>query len=90
MLSTILRRAGFAPNRDFGLRLLAPALAALAGACSTTAPASPYGGPDPADAAAPVAPVTDVGVRGAYESARPVEPRSWRERNERVAPERRP
>lgn len=68
-----------------------PTVLALAVAgCSFTPPPSPYAGPDPADAAAAVRPVTDVSVLGAYQSFRPVTPRSWREQNERVAPQPRP
>jgi hypothetical protein len=66
------------------------ALALLVSACSYTPPSSPQAGPDPADAAAQVRPVTDVSVRGPYQSFRPVAPRSWREQNERVAPPTRP
>ena len=66
------------------------AFALLASSCTWTPPAAPQAGLDPADAAAPVRPVTDLSVRGAYQSFRPVTPRSWREQNERVAPQPRP
>lgn len=66
------------------------AAALLVASCSWTPPSAPFAGPDPADPAASVRPVTDVSVRGAYESFRPVEPRAWRERNERVGPQARP
>lgn len=66
------------------------ALLILASGCSWTPPLAPQAGADPADAAAAVRPVTDISVRGAYQSFRPVEPRSWREQNERVAPQPRP
>ena len=74
---------------------LAPAIAPAAlvlvlSGCSWTPPSAPFAGADPADPAAPVRPVTDVSVRGAYQSFRPVEPRGWRERNERVGPQARP
>jgi len=62
----------------------------LLSACSWTPPSPPFAGPDPADLNVPVDPVTDVSVRGAYQSFRPVAPRSWREQNERVAPQPRP
>lgn len=55
--------------------------------CSWTPPAAPSGGPDPADASVQVRPVTDTLVIGPYQSFRPVTPRSWREQNERVAPQ---
>ena len=66
------------------------ALLFLASGCSWAPPSAPQAGADPADAAAAVRPVTDTSVRGAYQSFRPVEPRSWREQNERVAPQPRP
>ncbi len=71
----------------------APAIAGallLLSACSFSPPQAPYAGGDPADSRAPVRPVTDTGVIGAYQSQRPVAPRDWREQNERVAPQRRP
>jgi hypothetical protein len=74
----------------FRLPALAPVVLAFATAGCFTPPSAPQAGPDPADAAAPVRPVTDVSVRGAYESFRPVTPGSWREQNERVAPQPRP
>ncbi len=70
--------------------LLPAALALLASGCTWTPPSAPQGGLDPADAAASVRPITDVSVRGTYQSFRPVAPRSWREQNERVAPQPRP
>ena len=60
---------------------------ALVAGCSWTPPSAPHAGPDPADASAQVRPVTDTGVIGPYQSFRPVAPRSWREQNERVAPQ---
>lgn len=68
----------------------AAALALLLSGCNWDPPADPYFGPNPADPAAAVSPVTDVSVRGPYQSFRPVQPRSWREQNERVAPQPRP
>ncbi len=75
----------------FRAPVLAPAaiLLAVAG-CSWNPPSAPQAGPDPADVSVPVRPVTDIGVTGAYQSFRPVTPRSWREQNERVAPPARP
>ncbi len=76
----------------FLLRLpaAAPVAAALLVASCSWTPPAPFTGPDPADVNVPVDPVTDVSVRGAYQSIRPVAPRSWREQNERVAPQSRP
>lgn len=70
--------------------LLPAAIVLLASGCTWELPSAPQAGPDPANAAAPVRPVTDVSVRGDYQSFRPVAPRSWREQNERVAPQARP
>lgn len=72
------------------LGILLAAFAFLASGCSFTPPSTPYAGPDPANAAAPVRPVTDVSVLGLYRIFRPVTPGSWREQNERVAPQPRP
>jgi hypothetical protein len=66
------------------------ALVLLASGCAWAPPMAPQPGLDPADASAAVRPVTDVSVRGGYRSFRPVAPRSWREQNERVAPQPRP
>lgn len=71
------------------LAMPAALVLAIAG-CSWTPPAAPQAGPDPADVNAQIRPVTDIGVTGAYQSFRPVEPQSWREQNERVAPPARP
>lgn len=60
-------------------------LAALAQGCSAMT-AAPLGGPDPSDPAVPVAAVGYRSTVGSYVRQRPVEPRSWREQNERVAP----
>lgn len=65
-------------------------LALVVGGCSWAPPVLPRTGPDPADAGAQVRPVTDAAVIGPYQSFRPVTPRSWREQNERVAPQPRP
>jgi hypothetical protein len=61
------------------------ALSVFAAACAVVPPV-PYAGPDPADAAAPVPAVGYRSTIGAYQSQRPVEPASWREQNERIAP----
>lgn len=65
--------------------LAAVALAAGLSACVAT-PSALLGGVDPSD---PSSPVPTTGYRstlGSYVSQRPVEPGSWREQNERVAP----
>lgn len=43
-------------------------------------------GPDPADGKIPVAGATYVPVTAGNSDYRPVEPKPWREQNERVAP----
>jgi hypothetical protein len=55
-------------------------------ACSAST-ASPWRGPDPSDASVRVTPARYHSTVGAYVSQRPVEPRPWRELNERVAPQ---
>jgi hypothetical protein len=65
-------------------------LAFLIVGCSWTLPVSPQAGPAPADANLHVRPITDAPVTGPYQRFRPVAPRSWREQNERVAPQPRP
>lgn len=58
--------------------------------CAATPPPSPFAGNDPADAVQPVPSTVPQNYMGAYTGRRPVEPLSWREQNERVAPGRRP
>ena len=60
-------------------------LAALAQGCSAIT-ASPFSGPDPSDPTVRVPTVSYRSTIAAYASQRPVEPRSWRDQNERVAP----
>lgn len=67
-------------------RIALGAIAFAAAGCTAAPPTFPVAGPDPADAAVPVPPVTDISTIGAYTSYRPVSPRPWREQNERVAP----
>jgi len=62
-------------------------LAALAGSC---APRSPFVGPEPSDPSARTRPVGYRSTLAPYVSQRPVEPTSWQEQNERVAPSARP
>ena len=77
--------------RPFRVPAIVPmALALLAIGCTYTPPTLPGSGPDPSDAAAQVRPLTDRSVVGPYQSFRPAAPGSWREQNERVAPQRRP
>lgn len=59
-------------------------------ACSTAPPPGPYAGNDPADSAQPGSTIAPDSYLGVYVVRRPVEPLSWREQNERVAPGRRP
>jgi hypothetical protein len=63
------------------------ALAALAAGCSALT-ASPARTPDPSDPSVLVPPARYRSAFGAYTSQRPVEPRPWREQNDRVAPKR--
>jgi starvation-inducible outer membrane lipoprotein len=66
---------------------LAPVVALfLAGCASAPSPMLAQG--DPADAQTPVRQVTYRPVTAGYQSQRPVEPRPWREQNDRVAPAR--
>jgi len=64
--------------------IAATALAAMLAACSQ-APQR-FLAPDPSDPRAPAAPAAYRPVLGAYESQRPVEPQSWRDQNDRIAP----
>jgi hypothetical protein len=61
-------------------------LGPLIQACSATN-ASPWRGPDPSDPSVRVAPASYRSTIGGYASQRPVAPLSWREQNERVAPQ---
>jgi hypothetical protein len=84
-----VRSAASARQRD-ALRLAAAALLiALVQGC-TAITASPVSGPDPSDPNARVRPVSYRSAIAGYASQRPVEPRSWREQNERVAPAPKP
>jgi hypothetical protein len=72
------------------LRLSGPiaallSVALLAAGC--TAPPPPLAGADPADPAARVAAAGYRSTLSGYRSQRPVEPGSWIEQNQRVAPE---
>jgi len=65
--------------------VVAALLIALAPACSAVT-ASPWHGPDPSDPSVRVPPTAYRSTIGGYASQRPVEPRPWREQNQRVAP----
>ena len=61
-------------------------VSAALGACSVAS--SQGSGPHPADPQARVPAASYRPVTGGYASQRPVEPLPWRERNERVTPQR--
>ncbi len=65
------------------------ATALALGGCAATLPADPIG-PDPADSAVPVAAPRYVPVTSGTADYRPVEPKPWRDMNDRVAPRRTP
>lgn len=58
-------------------------------ACVRT-PSQPFIGPDPSKAGISVSAVSDRSTLGSYVSQRPVEPKSWREQNDRIAPPTKP
>ena len=60
-------------------------LALLVQGCGTTA-SSPFRGPDPSNPSARIRPTDYRSTVAPYSSRRPVDPVSWREQNERVAP----
>jgi hypothetical protein len=60
-------------------------LATVAQGCSV-APTASFGGPEPSDPSVRVAGAAYRSTFRSYLSQRPVEPRPWREQNERVAP----
>jgi hypothetical protein len=76
-----------APKRSSSAILIALFAAFVLAGCSAT-PAPILAQTDPADALAPVRPVAYRPVTAGYQSQRPVEPRPWREQNDRVAPSR--
>lgn len=79
-----------APDRSTSAILKTAALlfaASLLAAC-TASPAVTLAQGDPADPAAAVRPAGYRPVTAGYQSQRPVEPRPWREQNDRVAPAR--
>lgn len=82
-----LRRA---PDRSRPaiLKSAAALLAVLLLAACTASPAVTLAQGDPADPAAAARPAAYRPVTAGYQSQRPVEPRPWREQNDRVAPAR--
>jgi hypothetical protein len=68
------------------LRCLCVAALCLPAAACFGASERPLAGRDPADPAARVPPAAYRSTLGPYARQRPVEPASWREQNERVAP----
>lgn len=78
------------PPRTLCLGLASLTGTLLLSACNWSPPAGPYAGSDPTTVGTPVKPITDTGVIGVYQSLRPVDPRDWREQNQRVAPQPRP
>jgi hypothetical protein len=83
-VSTRSRSAALA-QRGRALPFAAGLLAALAHGC-TAITGPPSIGPDPFDPNVRVPAVSYRSTVAAYASQRPVEPRSWREQNESVAP----
>ena len=81
-----IRSAAFVRHGKI-LPLAAVGLLALVLQGCSASTASPWRGPDPSDASVRVAPAGYRSTMGAYVSQRPVEPRPWREQNERVAPQ---
>ena len=72
------------------MKIVLVATLALALSACASAPTRPFAGADPSDPAARVRPVTYQSTIGPYASQRPVEPKSWREQNEGVAPAQKP
>jgi hypothetical protein len=67
------------------MKSIAIAALLLASACKPLT--SPVAGTDPSDPDAPAPRVRAQSPLATYSSQRPVEPASWREQNERVAPQ---
>lgn len=67
------------------MKFFAIAVALLAAACKPVS--VPVAGADSADPSVPVPATRYQSALGPYVSQRPVAPSSWRERNERVAPQ---
>jgi hypothetical protein len=71
----------------FAMKVIAIALALLVVACKPVSMPVAVAVADPADPSAPVPTARYQSTLGTYVSQRPVEPSSWREQNERVAPQ---
>jgi hypothetical protein len=69
----------------FGVLAVLAGLVPLLAGCAD-APRLPAAGPDPADPGTRVPRVDYRSTLGSYRSQRPVDPASWVEQNERVAP----
>ena len=82
------------PARQCRVRVSAVVIAAgchiLLTACTAEPPPGPFIGNNPADPSQPTSTLAPDNYLGAYVGRRPVDPLSWREQNERVAPGRRP
>jgi len=68
--------------------LAAAAITMAFAGCAQTPPR--LAGPDPSDPLAPARPAAYRSVIGPYASRRPVEPSSWRDQNDRIAPAPKP
>jgi hypothetical protein len=89
MSALLLAKRSAVRGRAGAVRLLAPialllSTALLASGC--TAPPPPLAGANPVDPASHVAAVGYRSTLSGYRSQRPVEPGSWIEQNQRVAP----
>jgi len=69
------------------MKLVIVGLALLTAAC-TAVPPRPFAGADPSNPDAGVTASTYRSTTVGYQSQRPVQPATWREQNERVAPKR--
>lgn len=67
------------------MKFIVIALTLLFAACKPVS--TPFAGGDPSDPSAPVPKTRYQSTLGGYVSQRPVAPSSWREQNERVAPQ---
>lgn len=89
MSALLLAKRSAVRGRAGAMRLLGPmavllSTAFLASGCA--APPPPLAGADPANPASPVAAAGYRSTLAGYRSQRPVEPGSWIEQNQRVAP----
>ena len=94
MFAPISTRSLALARRYFEVVSIAARLAAAAGLLAMVAgcgalPSAPFAGSDPADPAAPVPRSAYRAAIGPFETARPVEARSWRE-HKRLSPGEKP